>query len=353
MRICMSMATLAEAARVSGTTISVGTTRAPAAGVVESGASRIGKARAGNCGGCVEDPLTHVSGCHARLGYARPLSDDHVQFASDFLGGRLAADTRPGAQGTSMTYIVEAVDEALGLLMLVAEHPSLGVTELARRAGLTKARAFRLLSTLEHRGLLAREAHAAVYKLGYNALLVGNAAREQIELIKLVAPHLVALGEACGENVIVRVRDGLESVCVARHESSQSVRVHTEVGNRRPLHVGASGKLLLAFAADDVVDAVLARALERFTSTTIVEPDQLREELAAIRAAGYAVSLGERDAEAVSVAAPLRDHSGAAVASLSIASPASRTKPDTIERHIALVVERAAMLSRTLGHARG
>nr|WP_272942893.1 IclR family transcriptional regulator C-terminal domain-containing protein [Cupriavidus basilensis] len=57
--------------------------------------------------------------------------------------------------------------------------------------------------------------------------------------------------------------------------------------------------------------------------------------------------------EAVSVAAPLRDHSGAAVASLSIASPASRTKPDIIERHIALVVERAAMLSRTLGHARG
>ncbi len=154
-----------------------------------------------------------------------------------------------------MTYIVEAVDEALGLLMLVAGHPSLGVTELARRAGLTKARAFRLLTTLEHRGLIARESPAAVYKLSYNALLVGNAAREQFDLVKLVAPRLAAIGAPCGENVIVRVRDGLESVCVARHESTQSVRVHTEIGNRRPLHVGASGKLLLAFAAPEVLDA--------------------------------------------------------------------------------------------------
>ncbi|SPK72749.1 putative transcriptional Regulator, IclR family [Cupriavidus taiwanensis] len=252
-----------------------------------------------------------------------------------------------------MTYIVEAVDEALGLLMLVAEHPSLGVTELARRAGLTKARAFRLLTTLEHRGLIARESPAAVYKLSYNALLVGNAAREQFDLVKLVGPRLAAIGAACGENVIVRVRDGLESVCVARHESTQSVRVHTEIGNRRPLHVGASGKLLLAFAAPEVVEAVLARQLERFTAKTIIEPQALREELAAIRAAGYAVSVGERDADAVSAAAPLRDHSGAAVASLSIASPASRTTRQALDRHVAMVVAEAANLSRALGYAGG
>jgi len=253
-------------------------------------------------------------------------------------------DTKP------TTYIVDAVDEALGLLMLVAEHPSLGVTELARRADLTKARAFRLLSTLEHRGMIAREAPAAVYKLGYNALLVGNAAREQLDLIKLVAPSLAALGAACGENVIVRVRDGLESVCVARHESSQSVRVHTEVGNRRPLHVGASGKLLLAFGGETLVNAVLATSPQRFTDKTIVDPQALRDELASIRAAGYAVSLGEREADAVSAAAPLRDHTGATVASLSIASPASRTTQEVLDRHVAMVVEQAAALSRSLGH---
>ncbi|WP_454741615.1 IclR family transcriptional regulator [Cupriavidus necator] len=126
--------------------------------------------------------------------------------------------------------------------------------------------------------------------------------------------------------------------------------MHTEIGNRRPLHVGASGKLLLAYAAPAVVDAVLAHQLERFTAKTIVEPQQLRDELAAIRAAGYAVSLGERDADAVSAAAPLRDHSGATVASLSIASPASRATQDAMDRHIAMVVAEAATLSRALGY---
>ncbi len=249
-----------------------------------------------------------------------------------------------------MTYIVDAVDEALGLLLLVAEQPSLGVSEIARRAGLTKARAFRLLTTLEHRGLIAREANAAHYKLGFNAMVIGNAAREQIDLVKVAGPFLAELGEACKENVVLRVRDNWESVCVARVESPLSVRVHTELGTRRPLHAGASGKLLLAYAPPDFVEAFLQRELAPYSGATITEPARLREQLDAIRAAGHSVSIGERNPEAIAVAAPLYDGEGQVVASLSIASPASRTQADVMARHIELVTGQAQALSRALGY---
>lgn len=249
-----------------------------------------------------------------------------------------------------MTYIVEAVDEALGLLLLVSEQPSLGVSELARRAGLTKARAFRLLCTLEHRGLIAREPGSAHYKLGFNALVVGNAAREQIDLVKVAAPFMSELGAACQENVVLRVRDGSVSVCVARVESPLSVRVHTELGNRRSLHAGASGKLLLAFASPAFVEDFLRSELPAYSGATITDPGKLLEQLDVIRAAGYSVSVGERNPEAIAVAAPLFDGEGEVQASLSIASPASRTNADVLAHHIELVTAEAAALSRALGY---
>lgn len=249
-----------------------------------------------------------------------------------------------------MTYIVEAVDEAVGLLLLVSEQPSLGVSELARRAGLTKARAFRLLTTLEHRGLIAREPGSAHYKLGFNALVVGNAAREQIDLVKVATPFLAELGAACQENVVLRVRDGCESVCVARVESPLSVRVHTELGNRRSLHAGASGKLLLAFASAEFVDEFLTNELPAYSGATITDPAQLRAQLAQIREAGYSVSVGERNPEAIAVAAPLFGGEGEVQASLSIASPASRTNGDVMAHHIELVTNQAKALSRALGY---
>ena len=92
-----------------------------------------------------------------------------------------------------MDYNVASVDEALGLLMLVAQNPGLGVTELSKRSEITKARAFRLLSTLERRGFVQRSGDAATYHLGYNALLVGLAADEQVSLVRQAGKYLQQL----------------------------------------------------------------------------------------------------------------------------------------------------------------
>lgn len=247
-------------------------------------------------------------------------------------------------------YTVAAVDEALNILLLVAQHPGLGVTELSLKSGNTKARTFRLLFTLEQRGLLHRDGDTPVYHLGYKALHLGVAAQEQIDLVRVARSHLRDIGGACNENVQIRVRDGLDALCVARWESTHAVRVHGEVGNRRPLHAGASSKILLAYAPPEVRHTVLTGELARFTAATLTDPAALQTELDAIVARGYAVSSGETSGEAMAIAAPIRDSSNEVIAALSISGPASRITAGDPQTLIALILQRAADLSLALGY---
>lgn len=250
-----------------------------------------------------------------------------------------------------MDYTVDAVDKAVGLLFLVAQQPGLGVTELAKRSGNTKARAFRLLGTLEQSGLLQREGESSNYSLGYKALFLGAAAQEQLSLVRMAKKHLLDIGVRSNENVMIRVRDGLESVCIAWQDSTHAVRIHTEIGDRKPLYAGASGKLLLAFAPPEIQAAVLDGDLQQFTPNTIVDRTNLEQELAKIKADAYSVSFAERTSEATAVAAPIRDARGDVIASFSIAGPTNRMSKESIPAFIDLAKMGARNFSIELGYA--
>lgn len=252
-----------------------------------------------------------------------------------------------------MSYIVEAVDEAIKLLLIVASEPGLGVTDLARRSGITKARAFRLLSTLEARDLVHRQGAGATYALGSQALHLGAAARGQIELVKVADAPINALGAEVNETIALRVRDRLETVCVARWESTHSLRVHGEIGHRRPLHAGASSKLLLAFAPQDVLNQVLAEERRRFTPSTPVSKAALLAEVETIRSQGYAVSNGERAPDTAAVAVPIRDGDGEVIASLSVSAPATRLGGDKVAKVLQALRRHAAAISQGLGYSAG
>lgn len=247
-----------------------------------------------------------------------------------------------------MSYTVDAVQEALSVLMHVAQAPGLGVTELGKRSGNTKARAFRLLSTLEQSGFVQRSADGTSYILGHMALVLGMAAQEQVSLVRVAKKHLEELGERFNENVHVRVRDGLQSVSVAKWDSTRSVRVHSEVGARRPLHAGATGKVLLAFAPDDVQSLVLGGPLERFTATTPTQRTKLARELARIKSEGVAVSQGEVVPDVVALGVPVLDATGVVTAAVGISIPSSRAPAD-LAPYVDALRDAARSISYELG----
>lgn len=247
-----------------------------------------------------------------------------------------------------MEYTVNAVQEALGVLMIVAHHPGLGVTEIAKRSGNTKARTYRFLVTLEEASFVHRERDSTVYNLGHKALLLGLAAQEQVSLTRIADKYLSALQAQFNEHSAVLVRDDLESVSIAHKLSSHEVRVQGALGRRRPLHAGASGKVLLAFAPAELQEQVLEGGLAKFTSQTITTKTKLKQELKRIAERGYATSDAEIAPDVFAIAAPVFDAKGDVQAAIGISLPSNRAPTDP-SAMVNAITSAAADLSYELG----
>ncbi|HWX49283.1 MAG TPA: IclR family transcriptional regulator [Roseomonas sp.] len=247
------------------------------------------------------------------------------------------------------SYLVAAADRALHLLSLVGDNPGLGLSELGRLSGNSKARTFRLLQTLEAAGFVRQRLPETDYWLGPAALRLSLQAAAQLDIVRLAQPVLDAIGPHCDETVQLRVRQGLESLCIAKWETGRIVRYHAEVGRRSPLHAGAS-KLLLAHAPPAVQQAVLKGPLERFTETTPTDAASLVTLLERLRQEDHCISRGEVAPEAFSVGVTVRDATGQVVAALLIAAPLVRVPPEREASLLALAREGAAQLSQALGH---
>lgn len=244
-----------------------------------------------------------------------------------------------------MTYIVDAIDNALKLLSYVAEHPGLGVTELSEQLSINKSRAYRMLYTLESHRFVVQDSRNATYTLGPQAFVLGVAAAQQNTLVREASRHMLALNQAINETVVLRVREGIETVCVARCETTHQVRAVGAVGNRRPIGLGASGKLLLAFAPEAIRAEYLARSPEA------AGPDALVEELAAIARQGYAVSLGEMTPGAIAISTSIRDISGDTVAAVAISGPEMRIDSQKIPDYLQRLKACADAISSELGYS--
>ncbi|MFD5604363.1 IclR family transcriptional regulator, partial [Streptomyces sp. NPDC127064] len=159
-------------------------------------------------------------------------------------------------------------------------------------------------------------------------------------------PFLEDLYEATHENVQLAVRDGLEVVYIERISGRSAVGVRTEVGARWPLHATGVGLVLLAHSAAEVQEKYLSGELAGFTPFTTTDPVRLRRMLAEVRRAGLAVSDRQITADALSVAAPVRNARGEVVASVSVVVPVEGSAPSAL----VLAVRVAGLgISRALG----
>lgn len=248
-----------------------------------------------------------------------------------------------------MSYTVAAVDKALTILECLAEHPEIGVSELAGLTGSTKSQVFRLLYTLEQRGFVRKDEASRRYALSYRTVYLGEATKRQTDLVRSAQPLLDELAACSSENVHLVVREGMHSVCIALSESSQPLRLYAQVGRRGPLHAGGASKVLLAHAPADVQEAVLNATLPAFTPATLTDPERLSGLLDRIREEEVYESENDLDEGAFSIAAPVRNYSGKVVAALSIAGPVVRSSKEVKQCHKRLVKDYARRLSRVLG----
>jgi DNA-binding IclR family transcriptional regulator len=225
-----------------------------------------------------------------------------------------------------------------------AEEPELTLTALARRAGLPLSTAHRLVGELAAWGALERGDDGR-YRVGLRLWEVGALAPRSLGLRESAMPFLEDLHEVTRQNVQLAVLDGTEVVYVERLSGRGAVHVITRVGSRLPLHATGVGLVLLAHAPPALQEQVLAGPLRRWTERTLTDPAELRRVLADVRRTGVAVSDGQIELVALSVAAPVRGPRGEVVAALSVVVPSAGSDP---RAYVPVVRATARAISRAL-----
>lgn len=238
---------------------------------------------------------------------------------------------------------------ALAVLdFLVHRAPqSMGVTQVARELDLPKAVAYRVLKDFTQAGYLAFDEESKLYSLGGKALGLGMAAIQTVDVTTIARPHMEALKRETQETATLSMRQGWKRIYVDQVESDREIRMAVTLGSTHGLHAGSSSKAILAAMDDRDVEAFLADAA---ASNVPADPELIRADIGRIRTRGYAVSRGERQVGAGSVAAPIRAAGGAVWGSLSVCGPADRFHLENVEEFGEKVAEAAAAISAVLGY---
>jgi len=247
---------------------------------------------------------------------------------------------------------VRSVDRAAALLLALGEcHAEAGVTELARRLGLHKSTASRLLATLQRRGLVEQDEETGKYRLGLVVLRLAERAEETLDLRQIAVPELERLAKAVRENVTLAVmRDGA-CLTVAQVDGPNVSAVVDWTGRATPLHCVASGKVLLSALPEREVLRLHRQGLPATTERTITRFEALLEELARVRRRGFATNFGECQSGTNGIAVPVHDARGRLAAAVAIWGPASRVGPGRVVELVRLAQETAAAISSRLGAA--
>ena len=229
--------------------------------------------------------------------------------------------TASGAPGSSL----RSVGSALDVLECFATDGFLGVSDIARKLGVAKSTAHRLLQTLVSRGFVEQDRESGLYRLGIHIYELGALALARNELRHAALPTLRQVAHATSLTTNFAVPDGPDVVFVERIENPDGVRILGHFGHRLPAHTTSSGKAIAAFNAGADTARRTAGFPPRVSGTVRTAADWERC-LTQVRKQGYAVSTDESFDGATSVAVPVLERQ-VAVASVSVFGPTEAVAP--------------------------
>ncbi len=220
------------------------------------------------------------------------------------------------------------LDRITAILEAVAGSPDpLPPAMVARALKLPLPTVSRLMRELAGQRYLHVEERSNGYSLGSRPLAWGYAARPA-RLMTTIVPEMERLRDATGETVSLHIRSDDLRVCIAEVQSLESVRRVVPIGLIVPLHFGATGRVLLAFALPDFITAYVGKL-----DLGVKAERALLKELEVIREQGWAMAVDSWISGLSGLAAPVRDGS-TVVASLVASGPNTRFTRKVMSRHV-------------------
>jgi DNA-binding IclR family transcriptional regulator len=247
---------------------------------------------------------------------------------------------------------IQSLKRAISILKtFTVDEAEIGVGALGRRLQLPKSTVYRLLSTMESEGLIGQNPDTGKYRLGLELLSLAGNVLVHIELQNRARPHLRRLSNTLNETVNLSILDRNFTVNIEQFVSADRLVMRVGwVGRRMPNHAVSAGKVIVAFSSDEAQEDYLEGEHEALTPNTKTDREALREELSNIREQGYATAFEELEQGLHAVSAPICNHEGYAIASVSVSGPAYRLTKQRLNEIAPQVVEAALQVSREMGY---
>ena len=249
------------------------------------------------------------------------------------------------------SYAVLTVEKALDLLDILTEEPADATLPfLADKVGVSRNKAFRLLATLEMRGLVEREEWSGSYRLGIPAVELAQRFLKSARLIRHAHPVMEGLARKHAEAVYMTVLRGDEVLFLDMVDCDRQVKAAPLVGKRFPFFTNASGKAIKALESRDLAGKA---GKKRKSSDSVPDLVKLEMELNNIREKGVAIDCEGLGEGVISVAVAVRDYAGKVIGALTMLGPSFRMVTSRLENEIIpSLMEGAEMLSMKFGYAR-
>lgn len=240
-----------------------------------------------------------------------------------------------------------SVSRAIALVRAVADAQLEGgrVTHLAKATGQTQATTHRLLQTLAAEKVVVQDAQTKRYRLAMDFFTLAARAGDSMGLRALCRPALLRLCASLGDTIFLLVRSGFDAVCLDRTEGPFPIRSFTgDIGGRIALGVGQGGMAILAMLPESEREEVIRFNLPRVREYGVFDEVYLRTEIERVRQLGYAGRNTGLLEGMAGVAVPILDHTGRAIAALSVGTIASRLSEDRLPAVVDLLRREAAAI---------
>ncbi|MCA3761435.1 MAG: IclR family transcriptional regulator [Cutibacterium sp.] len=247
---------------------------------------------------------------------------------------------------------VQTIQKAGRILNLFSvEKPEWGVSEVAAVLGLPKSSVSAMMSSLAEQGLLRRTGDRG-YRLGWGIMAMSRVLLETTRFRDEARRGMEYLVSLFGETVHLATLERGQVLYVDKMQGTRAIQVAvTAVGGKFSAHASGVGKAILAYRPwEEVVEILEREGMPARTPNTITTLEEFREELERVRRQGYAHDIEEGMLELCCVAAPIRDHTGEVVASMSLSVPTYRFWQSE-EKYRNTLIGTVRKVSENLGYA--
>jgi DNA-binding IclR family transcriptional regulator len=236
------------------------------------------------------------------------------------------------------------------ILSIIAEKNSMGVTQLAQEIGVDKSTISRLLSTLKYHDFVQVDRSTQKYRLGFRILHLGEAIKENINVIGIARPIIAELCKNLNEGVHLCAFNNNSVYVVDQVKSKKVYNLSATVGMIEPIHCSSVGKCILAFKRPQTIDALLENyEFTKYTEKTITNKEDLLKELEKIRQQGYAIDDEEMSIGVRCIAAPIYNYRGSVQYSIGVSGQSTNISVSNIGSYINKIVEVAKQISMEMG----